>query len=69
VVILLALNEMNEFPSIPLKVTMNEYIEITKLYSTPKSQGFVNGIVDSISTIMKDQGMIKKSGRGLLDNQ
>ncbi len=69
VIILLALNEMNEFPSIPLKVTINEYIEITKLYSTPKSQGFVNGIVDSISSIMKDQGMIKKSGRGLLDNQ
>ena len=69
VVVLLALNEMKEFPSIPLKVTMNEYIEITKVYSTPKSQGFVNGIIDSISTIMKDEGLIKKSGRGLLDNQ
>jgi N utilization substance protein B len=69
VIVLIALNEMANFSSIPLKVTMNEYIEIAKLYSTPKSQTFVNGLIDSVSRVMKDQKVIKKSGRGLLDNQ
>lgn len=69
VIVLLALNEMAHFPSIPVKVTMNEYIEMAKVYSTPKSKSFVNGLLDSISKIMVDQKLIRKSGRGLLDNQ
>ena len=69
VIVLIALNEMAHFSSIPLKVTMNEYIDIAKEYSTPKSQTFVNGLIDSVSRVMTDQKVIKKSGRGLLDNQ
>ena len=69
VIILLGLNEMAHFPSIPIKVTMNEYIEMAKVYSTPKSKTFVNGLLDSISKIMLKEKLIRKSGRGLLDNQ
>jgi N utilization substance protein B len=69
VIVLLALNEMAKFPSIPIKVTMNEYIEMAKVYSTPKSKTFVNGLLDSISKVMVKDKIIRKSGRGLLDNQ
>jgi N utilization substance protein B len=69
VIVLLALNEMANFPSIPIKVTMNEYIEMAKIYSTPKSKTFVNGLLDSISKVMTKDKLIRKSGRGLLDNQ
>jgi N utilization substance protein B len=69
VIVLLALNEMANFPSIPIKVTMNEYIEMAKVYSTPKSKNFVNGLLDSISKVMIKDRLIRKSGRGLLDNQ
>ncbi len=68
-IVTLALNEMSEFPNIPVKVSMNEYIEITKKYSTPKSHTFVNGLIDSVSSVMIDKRVIRKSGRGLLDNQ
>lgn len=68
VLIKMALTEMIHFPSIPTKVTINEYIELAKRYSTPKSKEFVNGILDRTSKDLKDQGVIKKSGRGLLDN-
>ena len=44
----MAINEVREFPTIPVKVTLNEYIEISKFYSTPKSNGFINGILDNI---------------------
>ena len=44
----LAVTEAKEFSSIPLKVTLNEYIEISKFYSTPKSNGFINGVLDKI---------------------
>ena len=64
----MALTEMIYFPSIPIKVTINEYIELAKKYSTPKSKEFVNGILDKTSKDLKAEGLIKKSGRGLLDN-
>ncbi|MDB4835057.1 hypothetical protein OAH12_00560 [Cyclobacteriaceae bacterium] len=69
VIVTLALNEMAHFSSIPLKVTMNEYIDIAKTYSTPKSNIFVNGLIDSTAKVLQEKGLIKKSGRGLLDNQ
>ncbi|MBS1487965.1 MAG: transcription antitermination factor NusB [Bacteroidetes bacterium] len=69
VIIEMALAEMIHFPNIPVKVTINEYIELTKEYSTPKSRQFINGILDVISKSMKESGMLKKSGRGLLDNK
>jgi len=69
VIIEMAIAEMLNFPNIPVKVTINEYIELTKEYSTPKSRQFINGILDVISKSMKETGDIKKSGRGLIDNK
>jgi transcription antitermination protein NusB len=63
----MALTEAKEFSQIPTKVTLNEYIEISKFYSTPKSNGFINGILDKIFTELKMSGEILKTGRGLLD--
>ncbi|MDD4032715.1 MAG: transcription antitermination factor NusB [Bacteroidales bacterium] len=60
-----AISEMVEFPSIPINVTLNEYIDIAKFYSTPKSGHFINGILDKISTELKNDGSIVKRGRGL----
>lgn len=65
----LALVEMMQFSSIPIKVTINEYIELAKLYSTPKSKQFVNGILNAIYFDLVRNGLIKKSGRGLIDNK
>ncbi len=64
----MALVELLEFPSIPIKVSLNEYIELAKMYSTPKSKVFVNGILDKLIADLKEQGAVKKTGRGLLDN-
>ena len=69
VLLKMALAELIYFPSIPTKVTINEFIEISKTFSTPKSKKFVNGILDGLSTELVDKGVIKKSGRGLLDNK
>jgi transcription antitermination protein NusB len=69
VILEMAIAEMIHFPNIPVKVTINEYIELAKEYSTPKSRQFINGILDVISKKMKDSGAMKKSGRGLLDNK
>jgi transcription antitermination protein NusB len=69
VILEMAIAEMVNFPSIPVKVTINEYIELAKEYSTPKSRQFINGILDVISKKMKESGAMKKSGRGLIDNK
>lgn len=63
----MALCEFLYFPTIPTKVTINEYIEIAKLYSTPSSKTFVNGVLDKLMKILKDEGRIRKSGRGLVE--
>lgn len=63
----MALTEITEFPSIPVKVSFNEYIEISKEYSTPKSKVFINGILDKLISELTLQNRINKSGRGLLD--
>ncbi len=63
----MALAEARNFPSIPLKVTLNEYIELSKYYSTPKSHGFINGILDELFSKLKKDGTIKKTGRGLIE--
>ena len=55
------------FDSIPTKVTLNEYVEIAKVYSTSKSKDFINGILDKVMRELHDQGKINKSGRGLMD--
>ena len=62
----LALTEFLYFPSIPTKVTMNEYIELSKYYSTEKSRNFINGILDKTLKDLKKEGKIQKAGRGLV---
>jgi N utilization substance protein B len=69
VILEMAISELINFPNIPVKVTINEYIELAKQYSTPKSRQFINGILDVIAKELKDSGKIKKSGRGLMDNK
>jgi N utilization substance protein B len=69
VILQMAIAELISFPNIPVKVTINEYIELAKQYSTPKSRQFINGILDVISKDLKQSGKIKKSGRGLMDNK
>jgi transcription antitermination protein NusB len=69
VIIEMAIAELISFPNIPVKVTINEYIELAKNYSTPKSRQFINGILDVIANELKETGDIKKSGRGLIDNK
>ena len=63
----MAIAEMIKFPSIPVKVSINEYIELAKNYSTPKSGQFINGILDEISIRLMSEKIIQKSGRGLID--
>ena len=62
----LAITEILEFPEIPVKVTLNEYIEIAKYYCTSKSSTFVNGILDNIVKEIRDEGLFNKFGRGLV---
>lgn len=64
----MAIAELLNFYSIPIKVTMNEYIEISKYYSTPKSRVFINGILDKLIVEFKEEEKINKTGRGLIDN-
>lgn len=63
----LALTELTDFPSIPVKVTLNEYIELAKYYSTNRSSTFINGVLDRITKDFQEEGKIKKSGRGLME--
>jgi transcription antitermination protein NusB len=62
----LALAEFLYFPTIPTKVTMNEYIELSKFYSTEKSRNFINGILDKALKDLRKEDKIKKIGRGLI---
>ena len=62
----LAITELVEFPEVPVKVTLNEYIEIAKEYCTAKSSTFVNGILDKIVKEMRVSGTMNKAGRGLI---
>jgi len=61
-----AITEVVEFPSIPTRVTFNEYIEIAKFYSTNKSSVFINGILDKAVQELKEKNIVKKQGRGLI---
>lgn len=64
----MALCELLEFPSVPIKVTLNEYIEMAKWYSSDKSKVFVNGILDRLIVDLRESGQIVKTGRGLYQN-
>lgn len=62
----MGITEFLHFPSIPTKVTINEYIEIAKDYATPKSSFFINGVLDKLLEFYQEQKRIQKAGRGLL---
>ena len=66
IILIVALSEAENFPSIPVRVTMNEYIDIAKCYSTESSGSFINGLLDRIIARLTDEGKIVKSGKGLL---
>ncbi len=66
VLLKMALCEFQKFPSIPYKVTINEYLEVAKEYSTPKSSNFINGILDKIVKEYQSKNIHQKSGRGLM---
>jgi N utilization substance protein B len=63
----MAITELQLFSSIPTKVTLNEYIEIAKFYSTPKSNIFINGVLDKAVERLKKEKKIVKTGRGLIN--
>lgn len=65
-IISIAIAELTQFESIPVKVTLDEWIDIAKYYSSPTSSTFVNGVLDKIVAEFKESGRINKSGRGLL---
>ena len=66
IIMVTALAELVSCPSIPVKVTLDEYIEIAKYYSTQSSSTFINGILDKVTISLKESGKINKSGRGLI---
>ena len=66
VLLQMAICEFQKFPSIPVKVTINEYLDIAKEYSTPKSNVFINGILDNIIKEYDAKGTLNKAGRGLM---
>ncbi len=63
----MALCEILKFPYIPVKVSINEYLELAKLYSTPNSHGFINGILDKVQIDLRKENKINKVGRGLVE--
>ena len=66
VLLQMAICELTNFPSIPVKVTINEYLEIAKEYSTPKSSIFINGILDKLVKEYEEADKLNKTGRGLM---
>lgn len=67
ILIKMAITEFLNFETVPVKVSLNEYVDISKIYSTPKSKEFVNGILDKLYKSLDSEGKIKKVGRGLLE--
>lgn len=67
IILNLAVCELQKFPSIPVKVTINEYLELAKEYSTPKSSIFINGILDALVKEYKQENKLNKIGRGLIE--
>ena len=65
----IAIAEIIEFKNIPVKVSLNEYIEISKTYSTRNSSNFINGILDKVVKVFRSQNKIQKEGRGLVGEQ
>lgn len=66
VLVVMGLAEAVTFPTIPVKVTINEYVELAKYYGTPKSRAFVNGLLDRLVQDLVNEGVVAKEGKGLL---
>jgi len=66
-ILTLAITELETFPSIPVRVTLNEYIELGRRYGSERSSKFINGILDKMIDILKEEGRLIKTGRGLID--
>ena len=66
IILQMAITELTEFPSIPVKVTINEYIEMSKAFSSSKSKIFINGVLDKLISDLTESGEIRKTGRGLM---
>ena len=66
VLIVMGLAEVVNFPTIPVKVSINEYVELSKFYGTPKSRAFVNGLLDKLVQELVNEGAVRKEGQGLL---
>ncbi len=64
----MALTEVMQFSQIPVKVSINEYIDISKDYSTPQSKSFINGVLDKVIDDLKNDNRLTKTGRGLIEN-
>lgn len=69
IIMKMCVGEMIHFPNIPIKVSINEYVELSKKFSTPKSKLIVNAVLDPLSQELISKNIIKKSGRGLMDNK
>ena len=67
IILNLGVCELQKFPSIPVKVTINEYLELAKEYSTPKSSIFINGILDALVKEYRQENKLNKIGRGLIE--
>ena len=67
ILIFMALTEFCDFHSIPVKVTINEYVEISKFYSSAESRRFVNGMLDKMAKQLTESGKLVKTGLGLVD--
>ncbi len=67
IILNLGVCELQKFPSIPVKVTINEYLELAKEYSTPKSSIFINGILDALVKEYREDNKLNKIGRGLIE--
>jgi N utilization substance protein B len=63
----MAIIELKEMETVPVKVTLNEYIELAKYFSSSKSKTFVNGVLDRVIREFREEGKLKKTGRGLID--
>jgi N utilization substance protein B len=63
----LCIAEWRGMDEIPVKVSLNEYLDLAKQYSTPKSSSFINGILDKIVTNLREEGVLQKVGRGMID--
>jgi N utilization substance protein B len=61
----MCINEFLNFPSVPVKVSINEYVEISKNYSSPESSNFINGVANNIFKYLTENNQIKKNDRGM----